>query len=107
MSDCAFTVAISPATCFPRPEIGHCFARMNAVEPRGPWPNFRGIPPRTPGVPHAGVPGRASLWAMVRAAWRRQWTRRCLARLDAHALKDIGVSYAEAEAEVNKPFWVP
>ena len=39
------------------------------------------------------------------AAWRRRVTRRRIAALDAHTLKDIGVSYAEAEAEANKPFW--
>ena len=26
-------------------------------------------------------------------------------RADGHMLKDIGVSFAEAEAEANKPFW--
>ena len=29
-----------------------------------------------------------------------------MAELDARMLKDIGVSYAEAEAEANKPFWL-
>jgi len=103
MSDCAFTVAILPPLRSPRPEIGCCFARLPPVEWGPPLRNFRG----TPGMPFAGMPERASLWAMLRSAWRRQRTRRCIARLDAHALKDIGVSYAEAEAEVNKPFWVP
>ena len=41
----------------------------------------------------------------LRAAWRRHRSRRCLAGLDAHLLKDIGVGFAEAEAEANKPFW--
>ena len=41
----------------------------------------------------------------VIAAWRRRATRQRIAALDAYALKDIGVSYAEAEAEANKPFW--
>jgi uncharacterized protein YjiS (DUF1127 family) len=53
--------------------------------------------------PHA--PRRPGLRAALHAAWRRYRTRRCLADLDAHTLKDIGVSYAEAEAEANKPFW--
>jgi uncharacterized protein YjiS (DUF1127 family) len=53
-----------------------------------------------------GTPRRPSLWAMLRAAWRRHRTRRCLAELDARTLKDIGVTYAEAEAEANKPFWI-
>jgi uncharacterized protein YjiS (DUF1127 family) len=51
-------------------------------------------------------PPRSGLRARFRSAWRRQRARRCLAGLDAHALKDIGVSYADAEVEANKPFWV-
>jgi uncharacterized protein YjiS (DUF1127 family) len=46
-----------------------------------------------------------SVWAMIVAAWRRHQTRMALARLDAHLLKDIGLTYAEAENEMNKPFW--
>jgi uncharacterized protein YjiS (DUF1127 family) len=42
----------------------------------------------------------------VRAAWRRHRTRRAISGLDRFLLKDIGVSYAEAEAEANKPFWI-
>ena len=45
------------------------------------------------------------LRAMLRSAWRRHRTRQYLVGLDADALKDIGVTYAEAEAEANKPFW--
>ncbi len=41
----------------------------------------------------------------IRAAWRRYRTRQRIANLDNHLLKDIGVSFAEAEAEANKPFW--
>jgi uncharacterized protein YjiS (DUF1127 family) len=44
-------------------------------------------------------------WGEVRAAWRRYRTRQRIAELDGHMLKDIGVSYADAEAEANKPFW--
>ena len=39
------------------------------------------------------------------AAWRRLRSRQRIAELDSHLLKDIGVSFAEAEAEANKPFW--
>lgn len=42
----------------------------------------------------------------VRTAWLRRRTRRAIAGLDRFLLKDIGVSYEEAEAEANKPFWV-
>lgn len=44
-------------------------------------------------------------WTAVRAAWRRYRTRQRIADLDGHMLKDIGVSFAQAEAEANKPFW--
>jgi len=54
---------------------------------------------------------RQAAWPLVagaiRAAVRRQRTRRAIAGLNRFLLKDIGVSYAEAEAEANKPFWVP
>lgn len=44
-------------------------------------------------------------WAVIRSAWRRHRSRQRIADLGPHLLKDIGVSYAEAEAEANKPFW--
>lgn len=43
--------------------------------------------------------------AGIRAAWQRYRSRQRIADLDGHLLKDIGVSFAEAEAEANKPFW--
>ena len=46
-------------------------------------------------------------WPMIRTAWRRHCSRRRIAGLDSDALKDIGITYAEAEAEANKPFWRP
>ena len=45
-------------------------------------------------------------WSLVVEAWHRYRTRQLLAGFDAHMLKDIGVTFAEAEHEVNKPFWV-
>jgi uncharacterized protein YjiS (DUF1127 family) len=48
---------------------------------------------------------RLSFWARIRAAWRRYRSRQRIADLDGHLLKDIGVSFAEAETEANKPFW--
>jgi uncharacterized protein YjiS (DUF1127 family) len=55
-----------------------------------------------------GRPARAALsWEGVRAAWRRYRSRQNIAHLDSHMLKDIGVSFTEAEAEANKPFWRP
>jgi uncharacterized protein YjiS (DUF1127 family) len=46
--------------------------------------------------------------AMARGvvAWEtRHRARRSLARLDAHLLRDIGISERDATAEVAKPFW--
>lgn len=34
--------------------------------------------------------------------WRQ---RQALMRLDDHLLKDIGVSRADVDSEVSKPFW--
>ncbi len=59
-----------------------------------------------PGAPF--IPGRqvrASIWCRVQEAWRRYRSRQALAQLDARLLRDIGVTFAEAENEVNKPFW--
>ncbi len=44
--------------------------------------------------------------------WLREWRRRhrsriSLSELNDCMLKDIGVTYAEAEHEANKPFWLP
>jgi uncharacterized protein YjiS (DUF1127 family) len=46
-------------------------------------------------------------WPRLRAAWRRGRSRRRIADLDSHALKDIGITYVEAGAEANKAFWRP
>jgi uncharacterized protein YjiS (DUF1127 family) len=45
-------------------------------------------------------------------AWLQEWRRRhrsrtSLSELNDRMLKDIGVTYAEAEHEANKPFWLP
>ncbi len=48
---------------------------------------------------------RMSFWAEFRTAWRRYRSRQRIAALDRHLLKDIGVSFTEAEAEANRPFW--
>jgi uncharacterized protein YjiS (DUF1127 family) len=66
---------------------------------RGSGPDWlrRSAPPRTA--------ARPSFVELVRLAWRRHRSRVMLAELDPHLLKDIGVTYAEAENEANKPFW--
>jgi uncharacterized protein YjiS (DUF1127 family) len=48
---------------------------------------------------------RPSVWQHVGAMWQRHHSRQRIAELDADMLKDIGVSFTEAEAEANKPFW--
>ncbi|HEX5843944.1 MAG TPA: DUF1127 domain-containing protein [Pseudomonas sp.] len=38
--------------------------------------------------------------------WQRNWrTRQHLARLDARQLADAGISAAQRQAELDKPFW--
>jgi uncharacterized protein YjiS (DUF1127 family) len=39
--------------------------------------------------------------------WHRHRTRRHLSELDAHMLKDIGVSRVDARQEARKWFWQP
>jgi uncharacterized protein YjiS (DUF1127 family) len=60
-------------------------------------------PPRRRGGAEVG----ALALTKLRVWWRRHQSRTRLAELDAHMLKDIGVTFAEAEREVNKPFWLP
>ena len=60
------------------------------------------------------LPGRfdAQSWrhrfeATVRLWSRRHSTRRALAKLDDHTLRDIGLTPAEARQESSIPFWRP
>ena len=51
---------------------------------------------------------RISIAAVLRRALNLldlQRSRRALARLDKDALRDIGISKAEADKEAQKPFW--
>ena len=48
---------------------------------------------------------RMSVMAALRLVWSRYRSRVKLAQLDGRLLRDIGVTYAEAEHEANKPFW--
>ena len=57
-----------------------------------------------PGGLPFGALARA-VWRGLVAAWRRQQSRARITGLDAHLLKDMGVTFAEAEHEANKPFW--
>jgi uncharacterized protein YjiS (DUF1127 family) len=60
---------------------------------------------RLRGIDSAAGPVAAALLATV-ATWRlRHRTRRQLAGLDAHALRDIGIGPDQARREAGKPFW--
>jgi uncharacterized protein YjiS (DUF1127 family) len=50
---------------------------------------------------------RSSPLALLREWRRRRRSRVSLCRLNSHMLKDVGLTYAEAEHEANKPFWRP
>lgn len=74
--------------------------------------NFVIAPPSSPAIgPAAVAPRRGrgqktrSFRVQVREFWRRYRTRVAISGLDAYLLRDIGVTYAEAEQEANKPFW--
>jgi uncharacterized protein YjiS (DUF1127 family) len=49
----------------------------------------------------AGAVELLLLWA------ERARSRRLLGQLNNHALKDIGVTRADVDAELRKPFWQP
>jgi len=55
---------------------------------------------RTPRQPAGRT---AAQW--LREAWRRHRSRTWLSQLDEHMLRDIGITWSEAEGEINKPFW--
>jgi len=79
-------------------DIGVTRAAIRAEMDRFPWDDGsrRRQPPR-----EAGPSVRQRLSAM----WQRHRSRQRIRQLDADTLKDIGVSFTEAEAEANKPFW--
>jgi uncharacterized protein YjiS (DUF1127 family) len=59
-------------------------------------------------TPRNGTPQRGLFAEAVGAvlSWqRRHRARASLARLDAHMLRDIGLSLGDAQAEISKPFW--
>jgi uncharacterized protein YjiS (DUF1127 family) len=43
----------------------------------------------------------------LRTVLRRRHSRVVLSGLNDHLLRDIGMTRAEAEFEINKPFWSP
>ncbi len=60
------------------------------------------------GIARAVTIGLGVLWGVVERAfsgYERWRQRQALMRLDEHLLKDIGLSRADVEEEVRKPFW--
>lgn len=59
--------------------------------------------PEKRGRPSLGVIRWSWLWS-----WHERWRqRRILEEMEAHRLKDIGLSRAQARYEAAKPFWRP
>lgn len=81
--------------------LARCFVRSEPPT----HPSRPGNYPEAGRTPRADAPANR-VRAMLRTAWRRYRTRQCLVGMSAYLLKDIGVSFAEAEAEANKPFWI-
>ncbi len=48
---------------------------------------------------------KQSLFARIRSVLSVRRQRQQLARLDARALNDIGITRAEADAEARRPIW--
>ena len=73
---------------------------------------FHPCPHRTASVPSVGLERRvretllSRLWRAAVRWGARARQRRDLADLDAHLLKDIGVTPGQAARESSKPFWV-
>jgi uncharacterized protein YjiS (DUF1127 family) len=79
-------------------DIGVTRGAVLAERDRSPWDDSpQGCQPRR----DVG----SSIWQRAGTMWQRPRSRQRIAELDVQALKDIGVSFTEAEAEANKPFW--
>jgi uncharacterized protein YjiS (DUF1127 family) len=73
---------------------------------RAPWDLQPAAPCRRGSGNGRGNDGKLdALRTGLRLAIRRWRSRQRIGQLDQHALRDIGVTYAEAEREANKPFW--
>lgn len=85
-------------------DVGLTPAEALAEARRGPW---HLQPPQHPRRRrHAPPPKQpVSITARLSEVWRRRRSRQAITSLDPRMLKDIGVSYAEAECEANKAFW--
>jgi uncharacterized protein YjiS (DUF1127 family) len=69
------------------------------------WTEFHQQPAHRP-VDQGAVDGVMAVFLRgVAESFRRARQRRDLAALSDHALRDIGLSRADVELEVGKPFW--
>ncbi len=69
--------------------------------------SIHGLPVSTPAQPRlrpTGGPWRRVV-RMLAVWYDRESGRRQLARLDGRALRDIGITQAQANVEVDRPFW--
>ncbi len=79
---------------------------MHTISQRGPFSAYAG--PRRPNAASFGeiLPEAAARAVRTLLTWQeRDRQRRALAQLDARMLKDVGLSRAEVELELRKPFW--
>ncbi len=57
-------------------------------------------------IPHIEKPSwRLPVRALLRLWWQRRRTRRALARLEVHRLRDVGLTAADQAREAAKWFW--
>jgi uncharacterized protein YjiS (DUF1127 family) len=54
---------------------------------------------------HCATPARRSVLSGLKSLFAVWQQRQALRSLDARALRDIGVSRTEADAEAARPFW--
>jgi uncharacterized protein YjiS (DUF1127 family) len=64
------------------------------------------FPPKSHSMRHLAT-ALAHYPARLAAASRLARSRKSLARLDAHLLRDIGLTSAEARIEADRPVWDP
>jgi uncharacterized protein YjiS (DUF1127 family) len=54
---------------------------------------------------HTFTKQRPAVFRMLMQILATQGQRRALRKLDSDALSDLGLSYADAKREANRPFW--
>ena len=79
---------------------------MHTISQRGPFgPHAGGRRPHAASLAKSLVEALARLFELVLIWQERDKQRRALAELDARMLGDLGLSRADVEREVRKPFW--